>query len=52
MFGFKKKNTNVDDTIKKVNKNLAQARKTNNEMMDLSMMFVNSTNQMLKEVKR
>lgn len=51
MFGFKK-NTNVDDTIKKVNKNLAQARKTNNEMMDLSMKFVVSTNQMLKKVKR
>ena len=51
MFG--KKNSNkVDDTIKKVNRNLAQARKTNNEMMDLSMKFVGSTNQMLKEVKR
>lgn len=52
MFGFKKNSNKVDNTIKKVNKNLANARKMNNEMMGLSMRFVDSTNQMLKEVKR
>ena len=52
MFGFKKNNNNVDNTVKKVNKNLANASKMNTEMTVLTARFVDSTNQMLKEVKR